>query len=427
MNLSDLFKSEENLQLEKKTLVFLRWIAIIGQSITIYTVYFIFKFEFPALYCSLIIFLGATTNLYLHFWFKKNELSSLDSTFFLFYDLFQLSFLLFLTGGLVCLKAIVYIVPSIVSSTLLTLKNTFALALATILFLILITFYHFPLPHPGNLHFHVPNYYLYSVPMAVVIALVFLSYFNARFGLESRKRSAALKELELVLAKEQELESIGLQAAAAVHSLGTPLSTITVIARELKKETFKNPQYSKDIDLLLSQAKRCSEILKKISNAQIEDDKFISEVTMQNLLIEITRSFQEISEKKIILNLDNAKKKILIDRSIEITYGIRNFVGNAVKFSKNKVMINLDCDSKHVKITISDDGPGFPEDVSKKIGQPYIATTSKDLGSKAGLGLGTFIGKTLLERKKANLNFSNLEKKEGAIVTIIWKNSDIII
>ena len=427
MNLSDLFKSEENLQLEKKTLVFLRWIAIIGELIAISTVYFVFKFEFPALYCSLIIFLGAITNLYLYFWFKKNELTSLESTFFLFYDLFQLSFLLFLTGGIKNPFVIFLIVPSIVSSTLLTLKNTFTLALATILFLILITFYHFPLPHPGNLHFHVPNYYLYSVPMAVVIALVFLSYFNARFGLESRKRSAALKELELVLAKEQELESIGLQAAAAVHSLGTPLSTITVIARELKKETFKNPQYSKDIDLLLSQTKRCSEILKKISKAQIEDDKFISEVTMQNLLIEISRSFEEISEKKIILNLDNAKKKILIDRSVEIIYGIRNFVGNAVKFSKSKVMINLDCDSKHVKITISDDGPGFPEDVSKKIGQPYIATTSKDLGSKAGLGLGTFIGKTLLERKRATLNFSNLEKKGGAIVTIIWKNSDIII
>ena len=313
MNLSDLFKSEENLQLEKKTLVFLRWIAIIGQLIAIYTVYFIFKFEFPALYCALIIFFGKITNLYLHFWFKKNELSSLDSTFFLFYDLFQLSFLLFLTGGIKNPFVIFLIVPSIVSSTLLTLKNTFTLALATILFLILITFYHFPLPHPGNLHFHVPNYYLYSVPMAVVIALVFLSYFNARFGLESRKRSAALKELELVLAKEQELESIGLQAAAAVHSLGTPLSTITVIAKELKKETFEKPQYSKDIDLLLSQTKRCSEILKKISKAQIEDDKFISEVTMQNLLIEISRSFEEVSEKKIILNFDNAKKKILID------------------------------------------------------------------------------------------------------------------
>ena len=426
MNFSDLLKKEESLSLEKKTLVFLRWLAIIGQLVTIYIVYFFFSFKLPVLYSSLIISFGVITNLYLQFLFKKDELTTKDSTFFLFYDLFQLTFLLFLTGGIKNPFVIFLIVPSIVSSTLLTLKNTFILAFSTVLFLLTITFYHLPLPHPGDFDFMIPDYYLYAMPISVVIALVFLTYFGARFGLESRKRAEALKELELVLAKEQELESIGLQAAAAVHSLGTPLSTITVIAKELKKEVVKNPKYSKDIDLLLSQAKRCSEILKKISKAQIEDDKFVSEVTMQNLLIEITRSFEEISEKKIILNLDKAKKDILMDRSVEITYGIRNFIGNAVKFSKSKVKVNLDSDSKQVKISISDDGPGFPEDVSKKIGQPYIATRSEELGSKAGLGLGTFIGKTLLERKKAFLNFSNLEK-EGALVTITWKTSDIII
>ena len=426
MDLPKLFKSEENLQLEKKTLVFLRWIAIIGQLITIYTVHFIFNFKLPLLYCSLIIFFGAITNIYLNFWFKKNELSTLDSTFFLFYDLFQLSFLLFLTGGIKNPFVIFLIVPSIISSTLLTLKNTLILASSTAMFLLLITFYHLPLPHPGNLHFHVPDYYLYSVPIAVFIVLIFLSYFGARFGFETRKKAEALKELELVLAKEHELESIGLQAAAAVHSLGTPLSTITVIAKELKKEISKNPKYLKDVELLLSQAKRCSEILKKISQAQIEDDKFVSEVTIKNLLVEITRSFEEISEKKITLNLDKAKKEILMDRSVEITYGIRNFIGNAVKFSKSNVKVSLDSDSKQVKISISDDGPGFPEDVSRKIGQPYIATRSENLGSKAGLGLGTFIGKTLLERKKASLSFTNLEKR-GALVTITWKTSDIII
>ena len=424
MNFSTLFRLEENLNLDRKILVNLRWIAIIGQLITIYTVHFYFNFKLPVLYCSLIIFFGGITNIYLQFWFKKNELSTLDSTFFLFYDLFQLSFLLFLTGGIKNPFVIFLIVPSIVSSTLLTLKNTFTLVFATILFLLVISFYHLPLPHPGIIHFHVPDYYLYSVPLAVVIVLVFLTYFGARFGFESRKRAEALKELELILAKEQELESIGLQAAAAVHSLGTPLSTITVIAKELRKEIAKNPKYLKDIDLLLSQARRCSDILKRISKAQIEDDKFVSEVTVQNLLIEITRSFEEISTKKIILNLDKAKKEILTERSVEITYGIRNFIGNAVKFSKNEVRVNLDSSSKKVKISILDDGPGFPEDISKRIGQPYIATKSSNLSSKAGLGLGTFIGKTLLERKKASLNFSNLEKG-GAMVTIAWNASDI--
>ena len=235
-----------------------------------------------------------------------------------------------------------------------------------------------------------------------------------------------MNKLELILAKEHELESIGQQAAAAVHSLGTPLSTITVIAKELKKEINENPKYIKDIDLLLSQAKRCSEILKKISQKQIVEDKFISDVTIKNLLIEITRSFEEISEKTIFLNLDKAKKEILLDRSPEITYGIRNFIGNAVKYSKSKVNVNLDTNSNYVKISIIDDGPGFPEDVFKIIGQPYISTKSKDLSSKAGLGLGTFIGKTLLERKKANLQFSNL-KNGGASVRIGWKISDITI
>ena len=355
MNLSDLFKSEENLYLEKKTLIFLRWIAIIGQLIAILTVYFAFNFKLPILICLLIVFLGALTNIYLQLWFnKKNDLSTLDSTIFLFYDLFQLAILIFLTGGIKNPFLIFLIVPSIISSTLLTLKNTLVLVISTVIFLIFLSFFHLPLPHPGYLHFHVPDYYLYAVPLAVLIALIFLTYFGARFGLESRQRSAALKELELVLAKEQELESIGLQAAAAVHSLGTPLSTITVIAKELNKESQKNKKNEKDTELLLSQAKRCSEILKKISQAQIEDDKFISEVTIRNLLIEITRSFQEISEKNIILNLDKAKEEVLIDRSVEVTYGIRNFIGNAVKYSKNKVNIDLETNSNTTKISISD-------------------------------------------------------------------------
>ena len=150
----------------------------------------------------------------------------------------------------------------------------------------------------------------------------------------------------------------------------------------------------------------------------------MSDVSIQNLLIEITKSFEEISKKEIFLNLEKAKESLIIDRSSEITYGIRNFIGNAVKYSNNKVEVNLERSSNHIKINIIDDGPGFPEDVFKIIGQPYITSNSKDLSSKAGLGLGTFIGKTLLERKKATLTFSNLEQG-GAIVTITWKINDL--
>ena len=291
--------------------------------------------------------------------------------------------------------------------------------------LTLLTFNYYPLPSEGNIHFHVPDYYIYSIPTALVIALIFLNYFGFRFGYEARRRGNALNKLELVLAKEQELESIGHQAAAAAHSLGTPLSTITVIAKELKKEIANNKEFKDDVEIILEQAKKCGEILKKISQNQIVDDEYVKNITLQDLLFEITKSFESITEKNLNLNLENAKKRISIKRSAELTYGIRNFVGNAVKFSKKNININLVGNNKTTTLQISDDGPGFPDDIYKIIGEPYISTKSKKLKSKAGLGLGTFIGKTLLERKKANIEFLK-SSNGGALVEISWNNKDFV-
>jgi len=175
---------------------------------------------------------------------------------------------------------------------------------------------------------------------------------------------------------------------------------------------------------LLDQVRRCGQILKTLSQRKIVDDEYVSNISLQDLLFEITKSFEQVSDKKIILTTKKINKKIPIRRSPEITYGIRNFVGNAVKYSKSKVLINLETNKEEVKIQISDDGPGFPSDVYNIIGEPYIVSKSKQLKSKSGLGLGTFIGKTLLERKKASINFINSENS-GALVEIIWKFSDI--
>ncbi len=425
MKLSDLLKFEEDLRLEKKTVVILRWIALIGQLLTIYFVHFYVGFDLPLIFCSLTIFCGGLTNIFIQFNFRKNQLSNIESTILLFYDVIQLSVLIYLTGGVTNPFIIFLIVPALISSTLLNLASTLFLSIITIMSLTLLTFNYFPLPSEGNIHFHVPDYYVYSIPSALVIALIFLNYFGFRFGYEARRRGNALNKLELVLAKEQELESIGHQAAAAAHSLGTPLSTITVIAKELKKEMINNKEFKDDVDTILEQAKKCGEILKKISQNQIIDDEYVKNITLQDLLFEITKSFESITEKNLNLNLENAKKRIPIKRSAELTYGIRNFVGNAVKFSKQNININLVVNNQTTTLQISDDGPGFPDDIYKIIGEPYISTKSKKLKSKAGLGLGTFIGKTLLERKKANIEFLK-SSNGGAIVEISWNNKDFI-
>ena len=425
MKLSDLLKFEEDLRLEKKTVVILRWIALIGQLLTIYFVHFFIGFNLPLIFCSLTIFCGGLTNIFIQFNFKKNQLSNIESTILLFYDVIQLAVLIYLTGGVTNPFIIFLIVPALISSTLLNLASTLFLSMITIMSLILLTFNYYPLPSEGNIHFHVPDYYIYSIPSALVIALIFLNYFGFRFGYEARRRGNALNKLELVLAKEQELESIGHQAAAAAHSLGTPLSTITVIAKELKKEIVDNKEFKDDVDTILEQAKKCGDILKKISQNQIVDDEYVKNITLQDLLFEITKSFETITEKNLNLNLENAKKRISIKRSAELTYGIRNFVGNAVKFSKKNININLVGNNQTTTLQISDDGPGFPDDIYKIIGEPYITTKSKKLKSKAGLGLGTFIGKTLLERKKANIEFLK-SSDGGALVEISWNNKDFV-
>ncbi len=426
MKFSEFFTSKDSTQLDKKTLVILRWIALVGQYLTISIVFFIFEFELPFFYCSLIIFIGILTNFYLQFKFKKNQLNNFSSTFFLFYDLIQLSALLYLTGGITNPFAILLIVPAIVASTFLTLKSTINLSIVTIIILIVLTIYNLPLPHYGELHFHVPDTYLFSLPIAIIITLIFLTYFGIRFGIESRKRTEALNKLELILAKEHELESIGLQAAAAAHSLGTPLSTITVVARELEKEIGKNPKYAKDIDLLLSQTKRCSDILKNLSKDQFKEDNFLSDIKIEELLSEIVRSFTEISEKKLSLIIEKNEINPNIGRTLEITYGLRNFIGNAVKYSNSLVDINLESNQKFTEVKVCDDGPGFSEDIIDVLGEPYIRSKNRVISSKSGLGLGTFIGKTLLERMKANVKFDKCAKRNGAMVSIKWHTKDLL-
>ena len=210
------------------------------------------------------------------------------------------------------------------------------------------------------------------------------------------------------------------------YSLGTPLATISVVAKEIKKEIGNENEISKDIDLLISQTKRCSEILKQISKKQIEEDVFLSSIKLEDLLEEIVTSFKETSSKQIDLIIDQDTNKIAIQRMPEIIYGLRNFIGNAVKFSKSKVKINLQSDQKLIQIKINDDGPGIPEDIINKIGEPYIKSRSKELSSNSGLGLGTFLGKTLLERQNAKLSFRRNSDLGGALVIISWSPKNFI-
>ena len=412
--------------LNKITYVNLRWIGVIGQFITINAVAFLFKFEFNFLLANTIVLFGALSNIFLFYFFKKNQLQENISLTFLTLDIIQLSFLIYLTGGIINPFSIFLIIPSIFASNSLSIKTNILLIFLTIFSIILLTFFHQELPSPLN-EYIFSNYYYFSVPIALIIALIFLSFFALTFGNESKVRKDALDKIQEVISKENELVSLGGQAAAAAHSLGTPLSTIKIISQDLYNNFKNNKELKKDVELLVSQVDRCNEILKKLSlNPVIEDDFIDKNITLHNYVKEIVNSFKEISDKNFIINTEQNYNSFEVSKLIEVVYGIRNFIGNANKFAKKNIYISITSDSENSSISVEDDGSGFPKDILTKIGDPYIKSLQSKNKSRAGLGLGIFIGKTLLEKNKAKLLIRNSETRGGAEIKIEWSNKDLI-
>ncbi len=420
------FETSKYHSFKKSTYITLRWIGIIGQLIAVNYVYLFLNTEFDFLTSNLVIFLGMLSNLYLIFIYKKTQLSDRSAFLFLLIDILQLGILLYLSGGVTNPFIIFLLIPSVFSSSNLSLRTNTLLVFLTIIIIIFLTFLYRDLPINLNSDFHNNHYYYYSIPIALIIALVFLNYFAMTFGTQSRLRKEALGKMEEVMAKEHELLSLGGQAAAAAHSLGTPLSTITIIAHDLMKQFKGKKDLEKDIELLVSQVERCNEILKRLTLNPVEEDEFIDkDINIRDYLNEIILSFKEISKKNFIFNYDQDSNPKKISKSIEIVYGLRNFIGNANKFAENTVFINLKSDSETTEITVEDDGDGYPRDIISKIGEPYLKSNYSKNKSKEGLGLGLFIGKTLLEKNFALVNCRNSKTRSGAEIIITWNNREL--
>ena len=420
------FETSKYYSLKKSTYVSLRWIGIIGQLLTINIVYFYFNFDFDFITANLIVFFGALSNIYLFKFYQKTQLSERSALIFLLIDIIQLGTLIYLTGGIVNPFVIFLIIPSVFASSNLGLRTNVLIVGITTILIIFLTFNSKDLPGPLGDHFHVDNYYFYSIPLALIIALIFLNYFAITFGSESRLRKEALNKMEEIMANEHEMLSLGGQAAAAAHSLGTPLSTIKIIVQELREQLHNNKGVIQDIELLSSQVERCNEILKKLSLNPIEEDDFIDEdYSIRDYIKEIILSFKETSNKNFIFNFEQDMNSKKMSKSIEIVYGLRNFIGNANKFCSNKIFINLKSDTEFTEVTIEDDGEGYSSDVLQKIGEPYLKPMNLSDKKKTGLGLGIFIGKTLLEKNFASVNCGNSKTRSGAEVIIRWKNKDL--
>ena len=423
----EFLNNSKNYSLNRKTYINLRWIAIIGQFAAINFAAFLFQYEFSFIKANTVVLIGAVSNIYLISFYVKNLLSNRTAFNFLIIDILQLTLLFYFTGGILNPFIIFLIIPSVFASLSLEKKTNFILILFTILSIFILTFYYeetgLPLPDRS----FISEYFYFSISISLIIALLFLNFFAILFAQESSLRKDALDKVQQLIAKEHELVSLGGQAAAAAHSLATPLSTIKLITQELSKALKGNKDIEKDIILLTEQVERCNQILKKLSiNPNIEDEFIEYELTLSNYINEIIRSFESISKKKFFFLNKQDTNPIKFKRSIEIIYGLRNFIGNANKFAKEKIFVTINSDSETTEVIVEDDGDGFPKDILDKIGEPYIRSKERNFEKKSGLGLGIFIGGTLLERNSAKVTCRNSITRNGAEVIIKWKNKDLI-
>src|SRR3954466_15659471 len=401
------------------TILRLRWLAVLGQLVAIFLAAQGQQFDVPVIPCVAIVALSALLNLTLQIVFDPMQrLEPVYAAALLALNIAELAGLLFLTGGLQNPFSFLFLAPVLISATALPIRLTIALGVLAVACATLLGFFHLPLPWDSDDPLVLPPIYLYGVWLSIVVAIGVTSLYSFQVTEEARKLADALAATELVLTREQHLTQLDGLAGAGARELGTPLATIFLISRELEK-TVKEPSFAADLKTLREQTQRCRDILSKITQLSSTGAPF-DRMKLSELIEEVVAPHRDLGVDIKVRIAVAAVAEPVGSRNPAILYGVGNIVENAVDFARTTVEVNAWWNADTIEMVISDDGPGIPPDLIKRIGEPYLSRRrTQDAGG--GLGLGVFIARTLLERTGAKVSFTNRTFPDhGAVVQITW-------
>ncbi|EBA14112.1 sensor histidine kinase RegB [Roseobacter sp. CCS2] len=421
-----------------RTLMTLRWFAIIGQSAAIIVATRFYNIDIAVGSAALVVTIAVVANLVSYYTYPTNKrLSEFEATLWLIFDILQLSALLYLTGGLNNPFAMLILAPVTISATVLHIRSTVFLGLTAITLVTIVSRYKVPLLSEDGSELALPVLLQFGFWVALLISLVFLALYARQVTSEMNAMNEALLATQLALAREQKLTDLGGVVAATAHELGTPLATIKLVSSELKEELQDRPDLLEDAELIRSQADRCRDILQSMGRSG-KDDLQVRFAPIETVIHEAAEPHLDRGKdvKFDVVPQEGASlTQPSIERRPEIIHGLRNLIQNAVDFSRTSVMVEMTWSEDRIVVRISDDGLGFPQSVIGRIGDPYVKRRrqSEDGARRPGyegMGLGLFIAKTLLERSGATLKFSNSRRHGhaswtgqatgGAIVEVSW-------
>ena len=437
----DLFpESKRGEWIRLRTMIFIRWVAVTGQLAAIIIAFQYFELALDLSLCFFAVGLSALANIVASLFFPESKrLSELENVFMILFDLFQLAFLLFLTGGLNNPFSFLLVAPVVVSAAALKKKSTIIIGSAAVLIVTLLSYFFIPLETLSGKTLTIPDIFLFGNWVAISTGIVFLAFYSNRVTSELNTMSDALFATQAALSREQKLTDLGGVVAAAAHELGTPLATIKLTSSELIEELKNFPELHDDAILIRDQADRCGDILNGMGGAGKDDLQM-----HQTLLAEIIREAAEphsqrgvTIETKISDSHNGGIDEPYIIRRPEIIHGLRNMIQNAVDFATSKVWVESSWTKESITITISDDGYGYPPNLLGRLGDPFLGAKigKENRQGYEGMGLGLFIAKTLLERTGAKISFSNGDRNQtsahskreasGAIVEIYWPRKKV--
>ena len=425
------FQIREPLQARRSvrlhTLVRLRWLAVIGQTAAVLVVHYGLDFRLPLGACLSVIALSAWLNVAQRLRFRMTRRVEPDqAAWLLAFDIAQLAALLFLTGGLQNPFAFLFLAPVLFSATALPARLTLSLGAFAVFCATLLIFFHMPLPWVSDDPLVLPPIYVLGIWFSLLLAVGFIGAHAWQITEEARLLAEALTATELVLAREQHLSQLDGLAAAAAHELGTPLSTIAVVVKELERSLEPGSPHAEDVKLLREQSQRCREILGKLTELSTASGPF-DRLKLSALLEEVVAPHRNFGvDIDVALPADRSDEPVGAHNPA-IVYGLGNLVENAVDFARERVEVAARWSDRDVAVVISDDGPGFSPEVIDRIGEPYVTSRGRGRGESGtdGLGLGFFIAKTLLERSGASIAFINrVAPERGAVVRVRWPRAE---
>src|SRR5438105_1073249 len=385
------------------TLLRLRWLAIIGQTTAVLVVFYVVEFPLPLWACMAVIALSAWLNVALRVRFSLTQrLEPTRAAWLLAFDIAELAVLLFLTGGLENPFAFLFLAPVLLSATALPPRITIMLGVFAVLCATVLVFVHYPLPWDADDPLELLWIYLLGVWLSILLAIGFICVYSWQITEESRQTAAA-------------------------HELGTPLSTISVVVKELELALEANSPHIDDVRLLREQSQRCRDILSKLT--ELSAGEPFDRIPLPALIEEVVAPHRNFGIA-IDVALQHNSGAPMGGRNPAILYGLGNILENAVDFAQSRVEVTADWSDEDVAVTISDDGPGFAPEVMDRIGEPYVRSSKRRRmnagGETTGLGLGFFIAKTLLERSGATVEFENRRFPDrGAVIRLRWSRSDL--